>query len=326
MLTPDTTEGKEILKLNSTGRSSRYIANQVLGASSKKSTINDFLKKYKHGSNKNTFKGESDQKRHLPKVLLFDIETAPLSVAVWGLWNNNVGLEMIQSEWFILSYAAKWLGDDEGKIMYKDLRGCVDKEDDSVLLDDLWQLLNEADIVIAQNGIKFDKKKINARFIMNGYKPPSSYKMIDTLDIAKRIFGFTSNRLQWLTDKLNVKYKKLSHGNFSGYLLWKEMLLDNIEAWQECEEYNKHDVFSLEELYIKLAAWDNKHPNFSLYFDEPVQRCRCGCNEFTEDGYAYTSLSKFQRYKCNSCGAEIRSRKNLFTKEKRDSIMMNVSQ
>lgn len=313
----------EIIELDNSGLSSRKISKK-LGIP--KSTIGDFLRKETYKlwwSERGEVVSEPDRK-HLPKVLILDIETAPTRGFFWGLWNQNMGLNMITNEWFILSYSAKWLGEPEEEIIYDDLRGQVAKEDDRKLLKGLWNLLDECDIVITQNGKKFDIKKINARFVMNDFLPPSSYKHIDTLQIAKSEFAFTSNKLEWMTHKLNVKFKKLDHGRYFGFNLWNGMMNDELGAWEECEDYNKHDVLSLEELYIKLAAWDKKHPNFSLYFDEPKQLCRCGSSEFVEDGYAYTQLSKFQRYRCVKCGAESRSRKNLFTKEKRESLRLNV--
>lgn len=96
-------------------------------------------------------------------------------------------------------------------------------------------MLDEADIVITQNGRKFDQKKLNARFILNGFKPPSSYKHIDTLVIARKHFGFTSNKLKYMTDKLCTKYKKLDHSKFPGMELWRECLKGNSEAWTEME-------------------------------------------------------------------------------------------
>lgn len=279
-----------------------------------KSTINDLYKK--HDSVIVPSKGA--------KVLLLDIETAPLRSYTWGLWQQNVGLNQIDGEWFILSAAAKWLGSDENEIFYKDLRGVVNQEDDRAILDMMWKLINEADVVVGQNSKKFDAKKLNARFIMNGYQPPSPYKHIDTLQIAKAVFGFTSNKLEWMTDKLCVKYKKQKHNKFNGFELWKEMLNDNIEAWNECEVYNKYDVLSLEELYMKLAPWDKTHPNFNLFHDGNEHVCRCGSKSVVEDGFAYTAKSKFQQYRCLDCGATTRSSKNLFSKEKRESLQLNV--
>lgn len=258
------------------------------------------------------------------KVLFLDIETAPLRSYTWGLWQQNVGLNQIDGEWFVLSAAAKWLGASENEIFYKDLRGIVNQEDDRIILDMMWKLINEADVVVGQNSKKFDAKKLNARFIMNGYQPPSPYKHIDTLQIAKAVFGFTSNKLEWMTDKLCVKYKKQKHNKFNGFELWKEMLNDNIEAWNECEVYNKYDVLSLEELYMKLAPWDKTHPNFNLFHDSNEHVCRCGSKSVVEDGFAYTAKSKFQQYRCLDCGATTRSSKNLFSKEKRESLQLNV--
>jgi len=268
----------------------------------------------------------STKPEHLPKVLVFDIETSPILARVWGLWQQNVGLNMIKEDWFVMSYSAKWLGVDG--VFYEDLRGRIDDTTkgyrDADLLNGIWELLNEADVVITQNGKKFDVKKLNARFVMNGYQPPSGFKHIDTLQIAKRIFGFTSNKLEYMTDKLCVNFKKLKHGEFPGFELWKECLADNLDAWKEMEEYNKYDVLSLEELYLKLSAWDDKHPNFNLYTEEEGRVCRCGCTKFTLNGFAYTAVSKFQKYRCSECGAETRGRKNLFTKEKRAELNCNI--
>jgi len=259
---------------------------------------------------------------HLPKVLIFDIETSPILARVWSIWQQNVGLSMIKEDWFVIAYAAKWLGVD-GTI-YQDLRGDIEDGTDAPLLGGIWQLLNDADVVITQNGKKFDVKKLNARFIMNGYQPPSGYKHIDTLQIAKRIFGFTSNKLEYMTDKLCTKYKKLVKRKFNGFELWKECLADNIEAWKDMETYNKYDVLSLEELYQKVAAWDDRHPNFNLFTGGDEHVCRCGSTQFTRNGYAYTQVSKFQKYRCKKCGAETRGRTNVMDKDERAGLHVNI--
>lgn len=253
------------------------------------------------------------------KVLLFDIETAPILGYVWGLWENNVALNQVKADWHVLSWAAKWLGDDPKKIMYKDQRGKKHIEDDSDLLKGIWKLLDEADVVITQNGKSFDQKKLNARFILNGMKPPSSYRHIDTRQIAKKHFAFTSNKLEYMTDKLNKKYKKLKHSEFGGFELWTQCLADNLKAWKEMEKYNKYDVLSLEELYYKLAPWDNSL-NFNVYNDELTVTCSCGSEDFVKRGFFYTNSGKYQRYKCNSCGLESRDKRNLLTRDKRDSL------
>ena len=258
-----------------------------------------------------------------PKVLIYDIETAPIMSYVWRLWDQNVGLNQIEQDWHIMSWSAKWLDAPEDEVMYMDQRNARNIEDDSKILKEIWKLLDEADVVVTQNGKSFDQKRLNARFILNGFQPPSSYKHIDTKILAKKHFGFTSNKLAYMTDKLCTKYKKLSHGKFPGFDLWKECMAGNIEAWNEMEEYNRYDVLSLEELYKKLIPWDNSI-NFNVYHDEEKHVCKCGSETFSKNGFYYTSAGKYQKYKCKKCGHETRDKINLFSKEKRKSLRMET--
>lgn len=255
--------------------------------------------------------------KNSPKILFIDIETAPLTSYTWSLFDVTIPLNMIKKDWHLLSYSAKWLGSK--KVFYKDQRNSKNIEDDKHLLQEIWKLLDEADIVIGQNSKSFDIKKLNARFIMNGFKPPSSYKQIDTLRLAKKYFGFTSNKLEYLTKTLNKKHKKSTHKKFNGFELWKECLLGNKVAWKEMEHYNKLDVLSLEELYTKLIPWDSSI-NFDLYHNGLYNQCKCGSRNLKKYGFAFTNVGKFQRYQCVECGAETRSRDNLLDKDKRESL------
>jgi hypothetical protein len=235
----------------------------------------------------------------------------------WDIWEQNIPLNMIKRDWFILSWAAKFQG--ESNVMYMDQRNAKNIEDDSKILKVIWDLLNEADIIVTQNGRAFDEKKLNARFILNGMQPPAPFKHIDTKLIASRKFKFTSNKLEYMTEKLNKKYKKLKHEKFSGFSLWKECLAGNKQAWKEMERYNKYDVLSLEELYNILIPWDSSI-NFSVYHDSEEMHCSCGSTKFSKYGYRYTTSGKFQRYRCMSCGADHKGKINLLSKEKKESL------
>jgi hypothetical protein len=37
-----------------------------------------------------------------PKVLIYDIETAPILGYVWRLWDQNIGLNMIEQDWHVI--------------------------------------------------------------------------------------------------------------------------------------------------------------------------------------------------------------------------------
>lgn len=245
--------------------------------------------------------------KNKPRVLIIDIETSPIIAKVWDIWDQNVGLNQIEKDWEIISFAAKWL--DEKHIYQFD----VQKMLKATLLSTIKILLDEADIVIGQNIKAFDIKKINAKFVEYGISKPSSYQQIDTKLLAKKHFKFTSNSLEYLSERLNVKYKKLKHKKFPGMELWTECLKGNKQAWKEMRKYNIHDVLATEELYKKLIPYDNS-VNFSLYHSDYEAVCSCGSKEFKKNGFKFTSTGKYQRYECLRCGSEKRHWKNLAKK------------
>lgn len=252
-----------------------------------------------------------------PKILLLDIETAPIEAWVWSLWQQDVALNQIKEDWFVISWAAKWL--DEEKMFYADQRSARSMENDKKMLKPLWKLIDHADILITQNGKKFDAKKLNTRFVLNGYKPPAPYRHIDTLELAKKNFAFTSNKLEYMTDKLNKKYKKLKHSKFPGFDLWRECMRKNKKAWHELEKYNKHDVLALEELYHKISPWGTGI-DFNVFSSTEQPSCNCGHPVLIKYGYAFTNAGKYQRYKCGNCGASSRGQENLLNKQKRKEL------
>jgi hypothetical protein len=258
-----------------------------------------------------------------PRVLIFDIETSPIEARVWGLWDQNIGLNQIIKDWTVLSWSAKWLGDSPDKVMYQDTRNQKDIRNDKKLLKKMHALLDEADIVITQNGIRFDQKKLNARFVLNGFTPPSPYKHIDICVISQTVFGFTSNKLEYLTDKLCTKYKKQKHKKYPGMELWNACLDNKQDAWEEMETYNKYDVLSLEELYYIVSPW-KKSIQFSLYHDGDDYVCNCGGDKFERRGFSYTTTGKYQRFRCKKCGAWSRGAENLLDKDKRKSLHRKI--
>ncbi len=244
-----------------------------------------------------------------PKILYVDIETSPLISYTWGMWDQNVGLNQIQRDWSILAFCAKW--DGTKTLIYKDQSKARDVFNDSSLVSELWHLLDECDIAVAHNGQAFDIKKINARFAIHGLKPPSPFKIIDTKLVAKRRFAFTSNKLEYLAEKLNKKYKKQTHKEFPGFELWKECLAGNSKAWKVMREYNQYDVLALEELWSKLAPWDTVTGR-SVYYGP--NRCNCGSKNLERRGFGFTKIGKYQRFQCRDCGSWMRAGENLAPK------------
>jgi predicted RNA-binding Zn-ribbon protein involved in translation (DUF1610 family) len=256
-----------------------------------------------------------------PIIYTLDIETAPIDAAVWGLFKQNVGLNQIRKDWTILSVAYKAYG--KVKVDYHDTSAKEDVRDDAELLGLIWSVLDEADIIIAQNGVRFDVKKINARFIQAGLLPPRPYKVIDTLLMAKQVAAFTSNKLEWLSSIL-TNTPKDRHNAFPGMELWNECLRGNPAAWRAMKRYNKRDVPACEEVYTKLRPYYVGHPNLAQYYDDEKRRCpKCGSTHVRQCGTVFTQASEYHQYRCDDCGGYSRDRYTINSKEKRRVLMSN---
>lgn len=255
-----------------------------------------------------------------PRILILDIETAPVLGSVWGLWQQNLGLAQIKEDWFVLSFCAKWLGDK--RIIYHDQSKAANLEDDTLLMAKLHKLLDEADFVVAHNGKKFDIKKVNARMITKGFAPYSPVVVIDTLLEVRKVAAFTSNKLEWLTDQL-CETKKQKHEEFPGFELWKQCLLGNPKAWRAMRAYNIVDVTSLEELYLKLRPWMEGHPNVATFVNPEEPACPKCAGAVAARGYRYTVSGKYIRYQCCVCRGWSRSRYTINDAEVRKNLLSN---
>ena len=259
--------------------------------------------------------------KRLPKILLLDIEIAPNKAAIFRVWKQNVGPDQLLSEWFMLTWSAKWLFDDE--VLSDRLTPSEAKdEDDKRILLSIWELLDEADIVIAHNAKYFDIPRINTRFLIENIQQPSTYRMIDTLFEVKKQFDFLYNRLDYINNRLGLG-RKLEHGGMKD--LWIPATNGSEKALLEMEEYNKVDVEILEELYLRIRPWIKSHPNMGLYMESKEPVCaNCGSPDVKPDGKSYyTYTGKYQTYRC-SCGALSRVRKSDLDKEVGSNLLVSL--
>jgi hypothetical protein len=255
----------------------------------------------------------------LPKILLLDIETAPVKAFIWNLWKQNVYIDQIISDWFCISWSAKWL---YGEKVYSDVLTPSEAiaENDKRIVESIWKLIDEADIVVGHNSKKFDIVRLNARFMLHGLNPPRPYQQIDTYEVAKKQFGFTSNKLDFLARIFNISVKL-----DTDFQLWVDCVSGNESALNHMVEYNRHDVEILEEVYLKLRPWIKGHPNIGMYMESNEPVCgNCGCKDLKEYGYYYTSVGRYKTYRC-SCGAISRVRISDYPKESKKILLTTIS-
>ena len=253
------------------------------------------------------------------RVLLFDIETSPMEVYTWGLYKQRINPDNVIKDWACLSWAAKWLCDDKivsDRVNIQEAKARVDYR----IMDGMWKLLNEADIVIAHNAYRFDLRKLNARFIQNGMKPPMPYQVIDTLRECRKHFAFSSNKLDYVNGLLDGTPK--IHTDFS---LWTRCVTGDKEALKEMETYNRSDILALEDLYFAIRPWIKSHPNMGLYVESEDPVCpNCGGNNLTWKGHYYTQAGRYRAFQCR-CGAIGRHRNTNVPKDLRPKMTRSVA-
>jgi uncharacterized protein YprB with RNaseH-like and TPR domain len=179
------------------------------------------------------------------KTLLLDIETTPMQVYTWGLWDQNISIDQIIKSTEMLCFGARWLGSK--KVIFKS----VHHDGKENMLKELHQLMDEADLLVGWNSAAFDHKHINREFLENGIAPPSPTKDLDLMTITKANFLFPSNKLDYVAQKLGVG-AKVKH---SGFKLWLRCMEGDSKAWTEMKKYQIQDVNLLVELYDVLLPW-----------------------------------------------------------------------
>jgi len=294
-------------KLHLKGLSSRKIA-KILSVG--KSTIND------------TLNGLGWRAQTSPRVLMFDLETTPELSYTWGRWKQNISQGQVVEHPYVLTWAAKFLGEDT---IYSDKLTnypafSKDIRNDYHIITSLIELINQADMVVAHNGDKFDVPWLRSRILFHGLPPLQPNKFYDTLKVSKKLLRLPSFSLAsickyyGLTDKLDNE----------GFPLWRACMEGDVDAFNRMEEYNRGDIASLEAVYLLLRSHDPQHPNLTLTSDNSALQCHaCGHTEMVKIPRKYrTQVSEFDLYKCTSCGAHQRSRSTTKTKEQRTRILM----
>ena len=228
------------------------------------------------------------------RILLLDIETLPAIGFFWDQpWETQI-IEVIK-EWQILSFSAKWLGGFQ--------QTYINHKSDRILVGKLWKLLDEAEIVIGQNLDRFDIRKINARFLYYGLGPPSPYKTIDTLKIARKNFALLSNKQDDLGKFMGTGRKIKTDKD-----LWLDCIKGKKSALKRMAEYNAQDVILLEANYLKLRAWSKT--NLGIHSDG-IACPHCQSDQVVKRGIQKNNTTEYHRIFCNNCRGWSRLSENL---------------
>ena len=235
------------------------------------------------------------------KILVLDIETSPNLGWVWGLWDQNIhptNGQLVESQ-TVLCFAARWLGKKKVHFYSDHHHG------HEAMVQAAWDLLDQADAVIHFNGRGFDIKHLNREFFKARLGPPSPHRDIDLLTVCRSRFKFPSNKLDYIAQEMELG-SKVEH---AGMPLWIDCMQGKPAAWATMKKYNIGDIQLTEDLYYELLPWIKNHPHAGSYNGEERSCPNCGGTNLHKNGWSVSNASTYQRYRCASCGANVRDAK-----------------
>ncbi len=225
------------------------------------------------------------------RTLLLDIETAPHLATVWGLWQQNVGINQLLESGYTLCWAAKWHGEND--VLFDSTHRSGTKR----MVRRIHRLIDQADEVVHYNGLKFDIPVLNREFLLQGMNPPAPARQVDMLRVVRSRFRLASNKLDYVARELGIGHKT----HHKGHELWLGCMAGDASSWRTMERYNRNDVVLLEKLYNRLIAWRRPGVNRSIHAGSVVC-CNCGSGRLQYRGWANTAAGRYPRMQCQACG------------------------
>ena len=242
-----------------------------------------------------------------PKILIWDVEvsTVKLLIQNYGLKNyiKYFDPKDIQRDWILFSVAWKWHGE---KVTHCASVKADNVENDRGVVAAFYHALEQADIIVGHNMKAFDLKKFNSKIIEYGHAPLffKPHQIVDTLQLCRKYFKFSSNKLSYVAQKLGLDAKDESPD-------WDKVLQGDDDEIRYMRQYNKKDVIVTEQVYDKLKSWHETHFNLNHIAKVkdseglPVNVCgTCLSNNVHFKGWAILAGGKRKRrWRCKDCGS-----------------------
>jgi DNA polymerase elongation subunit (family B) len=225
-----------------------------------------------------------------PRILILDIETFPAEGWLWQARDQYVSIEQIKTPGGVLCWAAKWLGNPvEFSSMWDD--GYVP------MLERVWALLDEADIVVGWNTSRFDVQVLQGAFEVNQLGRPRPHRDVDLYKTCRKSFRWESAKLDYVARMLGVGSKVKHHG----FELWPECMAGDVKARRLMKRYNIGDVKLTEQILWRLWKWVTPFPHQGLYGGPRAGCPRCGSMQVEQREYAVKLMGRYARWFCLKC-------------------------
>lgn len=197
---------------------------------------------------------------------------------------------------YILVFGYKWLGDDKARsltVSKKEFKN--DPFDDGPILQEMYDIMMQADIVVTWYGKGHDFPFLTTRLAQKGLYLDTQIKHIDLFQVASKKLRLSSNRLDNVSKFFGQEPKMKIGGK-----IWADCWSGNYDSLQLMAEYCRQDVEVLEQVYHKMAPLGIGLPTPKQ--DTPVCHT-CGQATLVGNGTRTTLVNTYRRLRCTSCGS-----------------------
>lgn len=155
----------------------------------------------------------------------------------------------------VLCAVAQFYGPDELKVWradhYRDWKAGR-RSSDAELVTDILKGVEEADVVVAHNGVNFDLPFLRTRALIHGLPPVHPSKIVDPVQLARKTFRFHSNSLDAIASMIGTDFEKTRVEP----RYWVKALADgDKESLDYIVEHCEKDVIVLEEVAYKMRKY-----------------------------------------------------------------------
>lgn len=226
--------------------------------------------------------------------LILDCEVTPNVVYTWQVgYNLDIPPTNIINERKIICIGWKWEGESTVHCP------AWDGEDDEKLLRAFVPVLAKADEIVGHNHTRFDMPWIKTRCVYHGIKVSSLGKEVDTLQWAKRVFRFNSNKLSYISEFLGVGNKIKTD-----FELWRGVMNGDDKALRQMIRYCKQDVRLTEDVFHKLQSYGPIKTHAGVFMGKDRISCnQCGSDHLQSRGQRISAQGyKTRIFQCQACG------------------------
>lgn len=170
------------------------------------------------------------------------------------------------------------------------------------MLQRIWDAYDRADLLYGHNVARFDTKNLNAEWLTAGRHAPSPFKILDTLKEARKTFGFESNTLASLTQRLGIDTKTDKYD----VEVARAACAGNKAAQRRIKAYNVGDIAASEAFVDRLRGWIPSHPHNVIGTANDRPTCnQCWGDNLERNGTKLAQQITYVLYRCRDCGANV---------------------